>query len=234
MMKSKSWLMFLGVFLFCIFFSATAVYAAPFAYIPNFGSNNVSVIDTATNTVIGSPVPVGSFPIGVAVNPAGTRVYVANEIGGTVSVIDTATNTVVATIPVGSFPIGVAVNPAGTRVYVTTYVGGTVSVIDTATNTVVATITVGTLPFGVAVNPAGTRVYVTNSGSNTVSVIDTATNTVMGSPITVGTDPTALGLFIGPVPAPTSVPAMNLWGMILFMLIAGSGAMYYLRRKKRA
>jgi YVTN family beta-propeller protein len=41
----------------------------------------------------------------VAVNPAGTRVYVANSSpSGTVSVIDTATNTVVATVPVGEFP----------------------------------------------------------------------------------------------------------------------------------
>ena len=30
------------------------------AYITNAGSNTVSVIDTATNTVIGSPIPVGN------------------------------------------------------------------------------------------------------------------------------------------------------------------------------
>jgi YVTN family beta-propeller protein len=105
-MKSKSWLMFLGVFLFCIFFSATAVYAAPFAYIPNSNSNNVSVIDIATNTVIGPPINVGTFPI-------------------------------------------------------------------------------------------------------------------------------ALGLFIG-TPPPPAAPAVNCWGMISFMLIAGFGAIYFLRARKRA
>ena len=35
--------------------------AAPFAYIPNGGSDNVSVIDTATNTVVAT-VPVGDLP----------------------------------------------------------------------------------------------------------------------------------------------------------------------------
>jgi YVTN family beta-propeller protein len=34
------------------------VWAAPFAYIANSGSDSVSVIDTATNTVIGSPISV--------------------------------------------------------------------------------------------------------------------------------------------------------------------------------
>lgn len=65
----------------------------------------MTVIDTATNTLIGSPIGVGNSPLGIAVNPAGTRVYVANAGSGTVSVIDAATNTVVgAPISVGSLP----------------------------------------------------------------------------------------------------------------------------------
>ena len=45
---------------------------------PNLFSNNVSVIDTATNTVVAT-VAVGSSPFGVAVNPAGTRAYVTDR-----------------------------------------------------------------------------------------------------------------------------------------------------------
>ncbi len=71
------------------------------AYITNYGSNTVSVIDTATNTVTAT-IPVGIDPYGVAVTPDGSKVYVANVGSNTVSVIDTATNTVTATIPVGS------------------------------------------------------------------------------------------------------------------------------------
>jgi YVTN family beta-propeller protein len=39
-----------------------------FAYVANKDSNTVSVIDTATNTVVAT-VPVGSAPIGVAITP---------------------------------------------------------------------------------------------------------------------------------------------------------------------
>ena len=39
----------------------------------------MSVIDTATNTVIGDPIPVGDGPYGVAVTPDGTRAYVTNR-----------------------------------------------------------------------------------------------------------------------------------------------------------
>ncbi len=51
--------------------------AAPFAYITNDFSNNVSVIDIATNTVTAT-VNVESFPYGVAVKPDGRNVYVTN------------------------------------------------------------------------------------------------------------------------------------------------------------
>ena len=80
----------------------------------------MSVIDTATNTVIGSPIPVGGSPYGVAVTPDGSKVYVTNDLSNTVSVIDTTTNTVIGTpIRVDVNPFGVAVTPDGSKVYVT-------------------------------------------------------------------------------------------------------------------
>lgn len=45
------------------------VSAYPYAYVTNESSNNVSVIDTTTNSVVGAPIPVGSFPRGVAITP---------------------------------------------------------------------------------------------------------------------------------------------------------------------
>ncbi|MFN2607087.1 MAG: beta-propeller fold lactonase family protein [Acidimicrobiales bacterium] len=177
---------------------------SPRAYVANANSNTVSVIDTATNTVVAT-VAVGSFPIAVAVNPAGTRAYVANANSNDVSVIDTATNTVVAIVAVPAGAFAVAVNPAGTRAYVANgdSNNGIVSVIDTATNTVVATVAVGLIPEGVAVSPDGTRAYVTNEFDSTVSVIDTATNTVVatvavdGSPIGVAVNPAGTRVYVG-------------------------------------
>src|SRR6266699_3240976 len=77
------------------------------AYVTNnsnsSNSNTVSVIDTATNTVIAT-IPVGVVangpnPFGVAITPDGSRAYVADGgSAGGVWVIDTASNTVVTNI----------------------------------------------------------------------------------------------------------------------------------------
>jgi S-layer protein (TIGR01567 family) len=165
----------------------------PFAYISHIDSYNISVIDTATNTVTAT-VNIGDCSFGVAVTPDGKKVYVTHIFSNTVSVIDTNTNTVTATVDVGRSPLGVAVNPTGTKVYVTNAGGWftspdkTVSVIDIATDTVTATVDVGNSPYGVAVTPDGKKVYVANVESDTVSVINTATDTVTAT-VNVGTAP---------------------------------------------
>ena len=163
--------------------------AAPFLYVTNTGDDTVSVIDTATNTVVGLPIPVGVSPTGVAVTPDGTKVYVTNSnvADNTVSVIKTATNTVVKTVPAGRGPVAVAVTPDGTKVYVVNNASKNVSIFHRPGFTLVATIPVGNFPQGVAITPDGTQAYVTNSIDATVSVINTATNTVAGLPIPVGT-----------------------------------------------
>lgn len=166
--------------------------AGSFAYITNYGSNTVSVIDTGANKVTVT-VPVGNSPLGVAVSPDWSRIYVVNSgAPGFVSVIDAAQNVVTATVPVGNYPAGVAVSPDGSHVYVANSSDNTVSVIAAATNTVIATVGAGTAqfnyPYGVAVSPDGSRVYVTNSWGNTVSVITTVNNTVAGA-IVVGNGP---------------------------------------------
>ena len=161
------------------------------AYVTNFGSNSLSVLDTLGNTVVAT-VPVGPGPQGVALNPALNRAYVANNGDGTLSVIDITSNAPVASVPVGAGPWGVAVSPAANRAYVTNKFAGTLSVIDTSTNTVVATVTVGAGPEGVAVNPGTGRVYVANSGGSTVSVIDTG-NSVIAT-VNVGAGPQDIAL----------------------------------------
>jgi YVTN family beta-propeller protein len=79
-------------------------------YLTNFCSSSVSVIDTASNTVVAT-VGVGVCPLGVAITPDGTRAYVTNQCSSTVSVIDTASNTVVATVEGFFDPQGVAITP---------------------------------------------------------------------------------------------------------------------------
>lgn len=83
-----------------------------FAYVTNLGSNNVSVINTSSNSVIAT-VPVGSRPFGIAVSPDGSLAYVGNDEEGTISVISTSSNAVIATVPVpaGVYVIAIASAP---------------------------------------------------------------------------------------------------------------------------
>jgi YVTN family beta-propeller protein/autotransporter-associated beta strand protein len=163
------------------------------AYISSNGSNNVSVIDTETNTLVGSAIPVGTNPFGVATTPDGRFAYVADVGSNTVSVINAATNQLSSTIPVGTAPFGVAVTPDAKFAYVANNGTNSVSVISTATNQVVGTISVGTGPFGVAVTPDGRFAYVANNTSDNVSVINTATNQVVAI-VPVGLQPQGIAV----------------------------------------
>src|SRR5207245_4392890 len=98
---------------------ASAAAAAPFAYISNFMSNSVSVVDPTATRPLVMNVTVGDLPLGVAVNPSGTRVYVANFFSNTVSVVDTATNTL-GTVPVRSNPTVLPGNAAAPPIAVIT------------------------------------------------------------------------------------------------------------------
>lgn len=156
----------------------------------------MSVIDTATDTVIGT-IAVGLGATAVAFSPNGATAYVANTSDDTVSVIDTATRTVTATIPLptGGDAIEIAVTPDGSKVYVTNGGVDTVSVINTATNTLTTNIPVGSQPYGIVVSPVGHRAYVSNRGTGDVSVIDTATDTVIA---TIPVEPNLWGIDVSP------------------------------------
>ena len=109
----------------------SSVYAYDFDTETYVYSGFLDLINTATNTVVATVV-VGAGPLGIAVSPDGSCVYVANVGGDSVSVINTATNTVVATVPVSWNPVGVAVSPDSSRVYVTTNGNRSVAVIAAA------------------------------------------------------------------------------------------------------
>ncbi|RYY38988.1 MAG: hypothetical protein EOO08_11970, partial [Chitinophagaceae bacterium] len=155
------------------------------AWVPLYSTNNVLLYNISTGQEW-MRVPVGTMPMGVAVSPDGSRVYVTNNGSANVSVISPNAYGVIATIPVGSQPYGVAVSPDGSRVYVANQGSNSVSVINAATNSIIANIPVGGAN-AIAVNPAGTKVYV-SSFDNRVYIINTASNTVVKN-VLVGSAP---------------------------------------------
>src|SRR5213596_787732 len=106
-------------------------------FVPARYSDEVAVIDTSTNQVI-TQIPVGSFPIRIAMTPNRLKAFVSNGLSANISVLNTLTRTNTATIAVGNLPGESAVTPDGGRLFVLHQGSGNgtcpVDVIDTATN----------------------------------------------------------------------------------------------------
>ena len=156
-------------------------------YVTNQLSDTVSVIDTASNTVIKTvSLPASSVPEGVAVSGDGAWVYVANSQAGTVSVISTATNAVTSTISGVTGAFRLALIPDGSRLYVSSNMTDSVFVIDTATQNILTVINSApeiSDPGALAMSPDGSRLYVANNlNVGSLAVIDTATNVVIANP----------------------------------------------------
>ena len=141
-------------------------------FVANFGSNNVSVISTATKAVVAN-VPVDRGPIAVAYDSGKGEVFVANYYSGTVSVISDTTNAVEASIPVGSGsrPLGLAYDSGKGELFVANQGSNNVSVISDATNAVVATIPVGSAPSEATYDSGNGFIYVSNRDQGTISII---------------------------------------------------------------
>jgi YVTN family beta-propeller protein len=85
------------------------------AFVANRAAGTISRI-TAIDTVapqLVSEVAVGAEPMGVALTPAGTKLYATDWVSGTVVVVDTATMQIDQTIAVGGRPFAVAITNNG-------------------------------------------------------------------------------------------------------------------------
>ena len=170
--------------------AASIAMAAPFAYVSSFGQDRVTVVDGANGSIAATILlGGGAMPYGVAVNPTGTRAYVANFGGGSVSVIDTTATPpqqvpgspiTVCALP-GCMPQGIAVNADGTRVYVAN-ADGSISVIDATTNTLLAPLARTTGAFG-GIVVMGSTLFVADFGSGSVLAINVTTGVITPLPL---------------------------------------------------
>ena len=172
---------------------ATA-HAAPFAYITNQGSHDVSVIDLASQQVV-ALVPVGRSPAGVVAASRTGRVFVSNPDSKTISVIDMRTQQVVTTLAAGEGSVGIDASADGSRVYAADWFANRLLVfdgrapgtaLDTAAGTSagtaaraadqqapLASIAVGKAPAGVAASDRPGMVFVAERDDDSVALVDT-------------------------------------------------------------
>jgi len=161
-------------------------------FVANFWSNNVSVINDSSNTVVATLAI--ADPWAVVYDSGKGEVFVSSYwwLQNSVVVIADTNNTVVATIGVASAPYGLAYDSARGEIFVTSSnSNGVVDVISDQTNTVVGQVPVGTDPCGLAYDSVKGEIFVANRYSDSVSVISDANDTVVAT-VGVGSNPIAV------------------------------------------
>jgi YVTN family beta-propeller protein len=147
----------------------------------NSAGDYVSVIDPATNKVVGLIHGI-EVNHGAASAPDGKHFYISNEGESTLDVVDTKTLKVIRNIPLSGHPNNIAIGKDGRRVYVSiARAPGGVDVIDTASMEKVKTIPVNGAVHNTYVTPDGKYVVSGSIPSKTITVIDAQTETPVWS-----------------------------------------------------
>jgi YVTN family beta-propeller protein len=171
-----------------------------FLYVANYDSNNVSVVDISTKTVVNT-ISVGTNPFHLQLDPDNNIMYVANY-GGSVSVIDTNSQSVIATISGLSTPRQVAVDNVNNKLYVSSYGSNNVTVVNNPNNltyTIDRQINIGGNSWGITYYD--NKLFITSPGSSsaapgTLYVYNLNTNS-MSNTISWGNFPTYTTLLRG-------------------------------------
>jgi YVTN family beta-propeller protein len=141
----------------------------------NSAGDDVSIIDPATNKVVGTIHGI-EVNHGAAAAPDGSRYYISNEGERTLDVVDQKTLKVTRHIPLSGHPNNIAISKDGKRVYVSIAVApGAVDVVDTASLEKVKTIPVKGAVHNTYVTPDGKYVVSGSIASKTITVIDQKT-----------------------------------------------------------
>ncbi len=161
-------------------------------FVVNSNSNNVSVIEDASSTVVAN-ITVGSAPYGAAYDSARHEVFVTNLGSDNVSVISDLTNRVVATVALsmGDWPSGIVYDSGIGALFTANSGSNSVSEISDSTNAVNNTIStgMGSVPLGIAYDSGLGQIFVSLRGTGRVMVIvDTtlATATIVVGPTPSG------------------------------------------------
>ena len=134
------------------------------------GDNNLTVVDTTSNSVV-ALIPIGGSCTVPFYDSQNGLLYTVMTNLDRLSVVNTTTKTVVATMGTGGYPAAIDLDTANGYLYITNSQTNNVSVVDSATNTLVGSISVARGPVGVSYDPLTGFIYVTDEVSDSISVI---------------------------------------------------------------
>jgi YVTN family beta-propeller protein len=141
----------------------------------NSAGDDVSIIDPATNKVVGTITGI-EVNHGAAAAPDGSRYYISNEGKSTLDVVDRKTLKVTRSIPLSGHPNNIGISKDGRRVYVSiAKAPGAVDVIDTASLEDVKSIPIKGAVHNTYVTPDGKYVISGSIAGKTITVIDQKT-----------------------------------------------------------
>jgi YVTN family beta-propeller protein len=159
-------------------------------YCANELTNNITVIDCATNQII-TRIPVGSRPHehrSLALNRINNKLYCANWRSDNVTVINCTTNQVETTIQVSTWPSALLWNPLTNKVYCANNWGENITVIDGTTNQIDTTIYAGNWPQFFTLNVNNNTIYCAVEETDQVLAINGNNQHVIAN-INVGDSP---------------------------------------------
>lgn len=170
------------------------------AYVSNFAGGTVTVIDTSSQSVVGT-IPVGSGPQGIAVSTDGLTGYTANQTAGTISVIDLVAGSVTATytLPTGAIPNFCVLTRPGGHLWVSDMAqsaNALVLIYDTATQALTNVIGTGSNDeaYGLVLSPTIFASYIAAAVSN--RLVTNQPNPIGNSYVAVGKTP--IGVAVSP------------------------------------
>ncbi|MGC4082785.1 MAG: YncE family protein [Vicinamibacterales bacterium] len=152
-------------------------------YMSSYGNDGkIWVVDGKTNTVSKVIEHTGNGTAGLAVDPAGKRLFVTNMNAHEVAVIDTTSYEIKAKYPAGAErPSNLAYDAKSKRLFVANQAGNVTVLDPEAGGKVLGTIPTGAGTLDVELNPVTGFVYTANRAAGTVSVINPTTFAVVAT-----------------------------------------------------
>ena len=164
--------------------------AAPLAYVPNEGSSTVSVIDTASDAVVGE-IATGGKPRGFVVGADGTTGFVAEQ-PDLLGVVDVVGKRMIRSLAICASPDGLGISRNGLLVAVACQGSNQVVFFDVTSQTLAFAVPVrGKNPEHAEFAPDGRFVFVSAEDGQTVDVID-VTRRAQIAQIPVGARPRSI------------------------------------------
>ena len=154
-----------------------------YLFVPNRDSNDIAVIDTATDTLL-TRIPTGATPHQVALSAPLGVLAVSNSGDDTLSLIDLATMETRA-LALGGVPEHMELHPDGDLLAVGNIDEGSVSLVSLSEGRETRRIAGLHEPHNLTFSPDGETLYVSNLGANFVSAIEVASGRI-ADPLVIG------------------------------------------------